>query len=67
MLAASEHLDDMSTLGNFSRDEAMIFVTSWCLGGSVTATMTLLGLKQVEHFRKGFKRLIRETFSDEGQ
>ena len=67
----------LGTLGDMSlfhvsgivslRTMAMIFVTSWCLGGSVTATMTLLGLKQVEHFRKGFKRLIRETFSDEGQ
>jgi hypothetical protein len=49
------------------RTVAMVFVTSWCLGGSVTATMRLLGLERIEHFRKGFKRLIRETFSDEGE
>jgi hypothetical protein len=65
----------IGTLGDLSHAEsatsmrkvAMFFVTVWCLGGSTTAVMTLLGLKRVDHLRKGFKRLIRETFAEEDE
>lgn len=55
------HAEDATSM----RKLAMIFVTAWCSGGSISAVMKLLGLERVEHLRKGFKKLIRETFADD--
>jgi hypothetical protein len=47
------------------RTISMLFVNSWCIGGSTTTVLKLLGLKRVEQLRRGIKKLIRETFAED--